>query len=246
MFGMLTGTIVNVIAVLVGSSIGLLISWIGQRFSSGLSAKNIILGERLQAIITQGLALCTLYIGISGALDGHNPLITILSMAIGAVIGEIFNLDTAIQKLGDWVQKKTQKIITGASSSVSEAFVTASLLFCVGAMTIVGAMDSGLSGDHNTLFAKSMLDGIFSIVLCASMGIGVMASAAFVLVYQGALTLLASYVAPYLSTIVIDEISCVGSLLIIALSTNLLKITQIKVINLVPAMFVPIILCRFM
>ena len=246
MFGIMTGTIVNTIAVIVGSSVGLLISWLSNRVSSGPSAKNIILGERIQAIITQGLALCTLYIGISGALDGHNPLITILSMAIGAILGELANLDTGLQKLGNWIQKKTEKIAVGASSSVSEAFVTASLLFCVGAMTIVGAMNSGLSGDHNTLFAKSMLDGIFSIVLCASMGIGVMASAAFVLVYQGALTLLASYVAPYLSTIVIDEISCVGSLLIIALSTNLLKITQIKVINLVPAMFVPILLCQFM
>lgn len=246
MFGMLTGTIVNVIAVLAGSSVGMLISWIGRRFSNGLSAKDILLGERLQAIITQGLALCTLYIGISGALDGHNPLITILSMAAGAVIGEILNLDAAIQKLGNWIQKKTQKIAIGAPSSVSEAFVTASLIFCVGAMTIVGAMDSGLSGDHNTLYAKSMLDGIFSIVLCASMGIGVAASALFVFVYQGALTLLASYVAPYLSPVVIDEISCTGSLLIIALSFNLLKITQIKVINLVPAMFVPILLCQFM
>ena len=246
MFGIMTGTIVNTIAVIVGSSAGLLLSWLSGRVSSGPSAKNIILGERIQAIITQGLALCTLYIGISGALDGHNPLITILSMAIGAVLGELVNLDTGLQKLGNWIQKKTEKIAVGSTSSVSEAFVTASLLFCVGAMTIVGAMDSGLSGDHNTLYAKSMLDGIFSIVLCASMGIGVMASAAFVLVYQGALTLLASYVAPYLSAIVIDEISCVGSLLIIALSTNLLKITQIKVINLVPAMFVPILLCQFM
>ena len=124
--------------------------------------------------------------------------------------------------------------------------MTASLLFCVGAMAIVGALQGGLTGDHSTLFAKSLLDGISSVVFAASLGIGVVFSAAAIFLYQGLIAVSASFLSPFLGESVIAEMTCVGSLLIIALSTNILNITKIKVMNLVPAIFIPIILCRLM
>ena len=134
----------------------------------------------------------------------------------------------------------------GKSVSIAEGFVTASLLFCVGAMTIVGSPQSGLQGNHEMLFNKSMLDFVAAIIFSSSLGIGVLLSAAFVFTYQGAITLLAQWVAPFLSDVVIAEMTCVGSVIIIGLALNMLGITKLKVMNYVPAIFVPIILCRFM
>jgi len=243
---MLTGSIVNALAVLAGSAVGLLLAWLGKHFSSRFSASNSDLGERLQTIIMQGLALCTMYIGISGALKGQNTLVAIISIALGALIGEVLDLDKGVHKLGDWVQSKMAKLMHGNSSSVSEGFVTASLLFCVGAMAIVGSLDSGLTGNHNTLYAKSLLDGISSIVFSASLGFGVAFSAVAVFIYQGSITLMASFLQPLLNDYVIGEMGCVGSLLIMMISLNMLKLTKIKVMNLVPAIFLPILLCTFM
>lgn len=243
---MLTGSIVNALAVLAGSAAGMLLAWLGRRFSTHLHTANSDLGSRLQTIIMQGLALCTMYIGISGTLKGQNTLVTIISIAVGALIGELLDLDKGIHKLGDWIQSKMTKLTHGNSSSVSEGFVTASLLFCVGAMAIVGSLDSGLTGNHDTLYAKSLLDGISSIVFGASMGFGVSLSAIAVLLYQGSITLLASFLQPLLNDYVIGEMGCVGSLLIMMISLNMLKLTNIKVMNLVPAIFLPILLCTFM
>lgn len=243
---MLTGTIVNALAILAGSAAGLLLTWLGRHFSGKLSSgSSSDLGARLQTIIMQGLALCTMYIGISGALKGQNTLVAIISMALGAVIGELLDLDKAIHKLGDWIQSKLSGVTHG-NSSVSEGFVTASLLFCVGAMAIVGSLDSGLTGNHDTLYAKSLLDGISSIVFSASLGFGVALSAAAVFLYQGTITLLAAFLQPLLNDYVIAEMGCVGSLLIMMIALNMLKLTNIKVMNLVPAIFLPILLCTFM
>ena len=129
---------------------------------------------------------------------------------------------------------------------MSEGFVTASLLFCVGAMAIVGSLQDGLTGDHTTLFAKSLLDGISAVVFASSLGIGVAFSAAAVFLYQGAIALMASFISPFLGEAVIAEMTCVGSLLIIALALNMLGITKIKVMNLVPACILPIFLCMVM
>ena len=193
----------------------------------------------------QGVALCVLYIGISGSLKGSNTLVAIVSMVLGAMIGEILDLDRRMKQLGDWVQSKTQKLAGG--TSVSEGFVTASLLFCVGAMAIVGSLENGLTGNYDTLKAKSLLDGISSIVFASSLGIGVAFSGVAVLIYQGLISLSASFIAPYLGgDAVIAEMTCVGSLLMAALSLNMLGITKIKVMNLVPACLLPIFLCRFM
>ena len=244
---MLTGTIVNALAILAGSVAGILLSRLAGRFSSVLPASAIKLGERLQTIIMQGVALCVLYLGISGSLEGQNTLITILSMVLGAILGEALDLDRRMQSLGNWVQRRTERLLPAHGKvSVSEGFVTASLLFCVGAMAIVGALQDGLTGDHSTLFAKALLDGISAIIFGASLGIGVSFSAVAVFLYQGIIALLASFLSPFLGDAVIAEMTCVGSLLILVLGTNLLNVTKIKVMNLVPAVFFPILLCRIM
>lgn len=239
---MLIGTIVNTLAVLAGSTVGLLLARIaGGRGGAGGSG----LGKRLQDTLMQGVALCVLYIGISGCLQGENTLIAILSMVSGALIGEALDLDRRMQSLGDWVQEKTSRLpLGGSASSVSEGFVTASLLFCVGAMAIVGALQDGLTGDHSTLFAKSLLDGITSIVFASSLGIGVAFSAIVIFLYQGSISALASLLSPLLGASVIAEMTCVGSLLIAALSFNMLGVTKIKVMNLTPACLMPILICK--
>ena len=243
---MLTGTIVNALAVLVGSGAGMLLTKLAGHFSARTPSGSADIGRRLQAIIMEGVALCVLYLGVSGSLKGQNSLITILAMVIGAVIGELLDLDRHMRELGDWVQKKTERLALGGGASVSEGFVTASLLFCVGAMAIVGALQDGLTGDHSTLFAKSLLDGIRYVVYSSSVWIGVDYSAVAVLLYQGVIALLASFLSPFLGDAVIAEMTCVGSLLIVALALNMLNLTKIKVMNLVPAIFLPILLCLFM
>lgn len=244
---MLTGTIVNALAILAGSAAGLFLKWLGSRFST-LFAGASNTGLRLQTIITQGAALCVMYLGISGCLEGEHSLIAILSMVLGCLVGELLDLDRRMQTLGNWVQDHTKRLAQeGGPATVAEGFLTASLLFCVGAMAIVGALNDGLTGNHDTLFAKALLDGIIAIVFASSLGIGVAFSAVAVFVYQGSISLLASFLAPLLQNdTVIGEMTCVGSLLIIALSLNMLNITKIKVMNMVPAIFFPILLCQFL
>lgn len=244
---MLTGSIVNALAILAGSGLGLLLNWLAGKFSAYLPAGSASLGQRLQTVIMQGISLCVLYLGISGCLQGKNTLIAILSMVLGAILGELLDLDRRMHTLGDWVQKKTVHLVQGEGSpSIAEGFVTASLLFCVGAMAIVGALQDGLTGDHTTLFAKALLDGISAIVFASTMGVGVVFSAVAVLIYQGSIAVLASFISPFLGEAVIAEMTCVGSLLIVALALNMLGATKIKVMNLVPACLLPIFLCLFM
>ena len=227
----MTGTFVNAIAVIIGSSIGLLLKkGIPQRFSDS---------------IMKAVALCVIYIGIDGCLQGNNTLVAIISMAVGALIGELLRLDDGLNGLGKKLESKFSKNNT-EESSVAKGFVTASLLFCVGAMAIVGSLESGINGNHEILFSKSLLDFISSVIFSASMGIGVMLSAVFVFVYQGLITLLAQFVGPYLSDSVIAEMTCTGSILIIALGLNMLGVTKLKVMNYIPAVFLPILLCLFM
>ena len=192
----------------------------------------------------KGLALCVLLIGISGALKGENTLIAILSIAIGAIIGEIIDLDRRLNNLGQLLEARFSK--GDGEQTVARAFVTSSLLFCVGAMAIVGSLQSGLTGDHEMIYTKSMLDGISSIIFASSLGYGVVFSAVAVFVYQGAIVLLAQCIAPFLSDAVIAEMTCTGSLLIIALGLNMLGLTRIKVANYLPALLLPILLCLFL
>jgi hypothetical protein len=221
----MTGVLVNTVAVLVGSLIGLL-------------CKKGIPQKIADAIMT-GIALCTLYIGISGALKGNNTIVLIISMVLGVAAGTLLDIDGALAKLGSKLEERFKKADGGVS--VAQGFVTASLLFCVGAMTVVGSINAGL-GDNEMLFTKSVLDLISAIMLSVSLGIGVLFSAAFVLVFQGLLALFAGVLAPVLSEAAIAELVCAGSVMIIALGLNMLKITKIKVADFLPALiFAPLI-----
>lgn len=227
----MTGVLVNVLTVLIGSTIGLLF--------------RKLIPQQATEFVMKGIGLCTIYIGIDGALGGTNTLITIISIAVGALIGVLADLDKHLNhfagKLEDRFKNKD-----GSGPSIAEGFVTASLVFCVGAMTIVGSLQAGLTGDNTMLYTKSTLDLISSVIFAASLGIGVMLAAAFVLVFQGGIVLVAQAAAPFLTDYVIAEMTCVGSILILALGLNILGITNLKVMNFLPAIFIPILLCTFM
>ncbi len=231
----LWGTIVNALGVIAGAIFGIII----ERFSSKKKEEGKeTLGTELSDAIMKGVALCVLLIGVTGAITTNNVMIVIVSVVIGAVIGTLCKLDKGISGLGDFIEKKTG----GRLGSITQGFVTASLLFCVGAMAIVGSLESGLVQNHNTLYAKSLLDMIAAVIFATTLGWGVVFSAGLVFVYQGTITLAANLLAPVLSDSVITEMTAVGSLLIIALSLNMLGLTKIKVMNYVPAIFIPILL----
>lgn len=218
------GVFVNTGAIVIGGLIGLLLK-------KGLSQKYI-------DAVMLGLGLCTLYIGIDGALGGNNALVPILSIAIGGLAGTALDLQSRLDRLGDSLQKRMKTSEKGEGSSFSSGFVTACLLYCVGAMAVVGPLNSGISGDNNMLYTKSVLDFISSIVLAASLGIGVAFSAAAVLIFEGAIALLSSLLAPVLTETVIAEMNCTGSILIVGLGLNLIGVTKIKVMNYILAIFI--------
>ena len=227
----MTGTIANVAAILAGGSVGLMLK-------KGLP-------QRISDELMNALALCVLYIGISGCFEGSNVLISILSMAIGTTLGSAIDLDA---KLNTFARKLQDRFASADNSNVSlaEGFVTATMLFCVGAMAIVGSIQSGLNSDHATLLSKAVIDGISSIVLASTLGVGVLLSAVPLFFYQGSITLLASLLAPVLTQgALIGEITCVGSMMIIAIALNMLKLTNIKVMNMLPSVLPPVILCMF-
>lgn len=224
------GVFVNVATVFIGSLVGLLLK-------RGIP-------DKVTGALMAGIGLCTIYIGISGALNGENTLVLILSMAIGTIIGTLLDIDGQLNRLAAYVESKFKQ--ENGQVTVAEGFVTASLLFCVGAMTIVGSLQAGLTGDCEMLFTKATLDLISSCVLAASLGIGVMLSDIFVFVFQGGLVLLERVIAPFLTDYAIHEMTCAGSVLIIALGLNLIGVTKIKVANYLPVLLIPPILCMFM
>lgn len=230
---MLVGTLVNTGTVIAGSLIGMLLG--------------NVLPERLRDTVMKGLGLCTLFIGITGMLGGSNALITIISVAVGAVIGELCDLDGRLNRFAEGLEKRFKKGRDGGAS-LAEGFVTASLVFCVGAMTIVGALNDGLTGNHEMLFTKATLDFVSSMIFASSLGIGVLMAAAAVFAIEGGIAVLASLVAPLLqqNPATIPEMTIVGSVLIVGLGLNLLGVTKLKVMNYVPAIFLPILLCFFM
>ena len=225
------GVLVNTLTVIVGSTIGLLF--------------RKLIPEQWTDFIMKGIALCNLYIGIDGALEGTNTLVTIISIAVGALIGAALDLDDKLNRFASGLENRFNKEGSGGST-IAEGFVTASLLFCIGAMTIVGSLQAGLTGDNTMLYTKATLDFISSLIFAASLGIGVLFAAAFVLVFQGAIVLVAQAVSPFLTDYVVSEMTCAGSILIIALGLNILGVTNLKVMNFLPAIFLPIVLCLFM
>lgn len=225
------GTIVNAAAIVVGGLIGLLLK-------KGIP-------ERVSAGIMQGLALVVIYIGVSGMLKGSNVLIATISIVVGGAIGMILDFDGHFNRFVGRLEQKFTKSEAG-SSRVGEAFITTTLLYCVGAMAVVGSLNSGLTGNHEVLFTKSILDGVSAIVFASTLGAGVLLSAIPLLLYQGAITLAAQFLAPVLSDAAVAEMTCVGSLLILAIGLNLLKHTKIKVMDFILAIFIPIGLVLFM
>ncbi len=222
------GTIVNVIAVVIGSIAGLLLK-------GGIR-------EKYRNIITCALAIAVVYVGASGAIscllqEDAEALLFVISLVIGSVVGEWIDIELRLKHLGDWIESK----MNGAQSNVSQGFVTASLIFCVGTMAILGSIDSGIQGDHTTLYVKSILDGTMSVVLASTMGIGVLFSAVSVFVYQGSITLFAQVLQPFITADMLREIGIVGGILISCIGINMLQIKEIKVGNMLPAILVPVI-----
>ena len=227
----LTGALVNFATVVAGTLVGL----VAGRF----------LNERIRTATMNAVALIVIGIAVPGLMSSTKPLVPILSLVIGTVIGEALDIDRAVNRLGDKLQEKFK-----GRSRITEGFVTGTLVFAVGAMTVMGSLDSGLKNDHTVLIAKSVIDGISSIVFASTMGIGVAFAGVSVFVIEGGIAMLAYLAASFASTllteVVISEITFVGSLLILGIGTNLLGITKFKLLNMMPAIFLPLLLCQFM
>ena len=217
------GVWVNFATVIVGGLLGTLLR-------GGLK-------EKYAKTINAGLALCVLLIGMSGALKTGNVMMVIISIVVGSALGELMRIEDGLDKLGDWAQKRFSK----GDSGFAAGFVNATLLFSVGSMAIVGSLEAGLRNDPTTLLAKAALDGVSAVIFASSFGIGVVFATIPMTVYQGGIALLSGVLAPYLTETLIAEMSAVGSLLIVALSFNMMELTKerIRVGNMLPAILVP-------
>ena len=217
---------VNMATVLLGSTIGILF----RKF----------IKEKFVSAVISALALVTVLIGITSAIDTENILCVIICMAVGTLIGEIIRIDDGIEGAGDFIKAKLLK--GKGAGRFTEGFVTACVVFCVGSMTIMGSFEAGINGDNSIIYAKSALDFVTSMMFAAAMGLGVPFSALFILVFQGGLTLLAGVISPYLSSAVVCEMSAVGGVILIGMGINMLELSprRIKVANMLPAIFLPI------
>lgn len=220
------GVLVNVITVIIGSCVGLL-------FKKGIP-------EKVSQAAMTGLGACTLYIGISGSLCGENVLLLIASVVLGGISGTLLDIDGVINRFAAGVENRFKK--QGQKTSLAEGLVSATLLFCVGSMTVTGSIQAGLTGDNSVLITKATLDLVSSMMLASSLGIGVLLSAGSVFVIQGGLVLVAGMIAPFLNTGAVNEMTCAGSLLIVMIGTNLMGMTRIKVADYLPAIVIAPIL----
>lgn len=225
----LWGTIINAIAIIAGGLLGSLIP----RISEGM-----------RHTVMQGLGLVIAVLGISMALKSTNLLIVIISLVLGGILGELFRIESRLQQLGLWLERVIQRggKTESTKSSIAEGFVTATLVYCIGAMAILGAIDSGLRNNHDILYTKSMLDGISAIIFASTLGIGVVFSSIPVFVYQGIIALSASFIYLFVSNTelnaIITEVTAVGGVLIIGLGINILGIIKINVANLLPSIII--------
>jgi uncharacterized membrane protein YqgA involved in biofilm formation len=216
------GTFVNTLAIVAGSLVGLALR-------GGIPL-------HYQQTVIQAIGLSVVLIGINSALKTGDVLVLIFSLAIGSLLGEWLGIETRLNQLGKWLENKCAQ----SKGGIAKGFVTASLIYCVGSMAVVGSMESGLTGNHQTLYAKSVLDGISAIIFSSTLGAGVLFSAISVGVYQGILTLSAVLIKPFLVPLVVDQMSSVGGILIIAIGLNLLEIKKMNVGNMLPAIFMPL------
>ena len=218
------GTLINFALILAGSALGILLG-------KGLP-------ERMNRTVMCGLGLAVVLIGLSGALKSADTLCVIVCMAAGSLLGSALDIERQLDRLGKFAERKLGRL--AGESNISKGFVTASLVFCVGAMAIVGSIDSGIRGDHSTLIAKAVIDGIASVFFASTLGVGVALSAVSVLIYEGAITLLSSLLAPVLTETVILEMGGVGGLLVAAIGFNMFyEDHHIPVGNMLPAIFLP-------
>ncbi len=222
------GVLVNTVTVLIGGLIGCLLK-------KGLP-------EKLTTTVMWGVGLCVTCIGIDGMLEGNNAIIMVVSLALGGLLGALIGIDRGLNRLGDWVSSKMQR--GDSLSNVGQGFVSGSLLFCVGAMTVVGSLEAGISADYETLYTKALIDMISALVLATTLGGGVMLSAVSIFIVQGGIVLLAGWIQPLLTTAAIAEMSAAGSVLIMSIGLNMLGITKIKVADLLPAVIIAPIVCR--
>lgn len=230
------GTLVNVATILIGGVAGLIL----KKF----------LSKRITDTVMQGVGLAVIIIGISGALsaaftvvDGNissdHILFMIISLAVGALIGELIKIENMLDTFAKFCERKFTK--PGEASTFTQGFVTSTLVFCIGSMAIVGSLEEGINGNSDILFAKSALDGITAMIFASTLGIGVIFSAVIVGLYQGAISLMAIVIAPYINDVVVTQMSLIGSVLIMSIGLNMLQIAKIKVGNLLPSVFIPII-----
>lgn len=223
---MLIGTIVNVFAVIFGSLIGLFFTRIS---------------DSMKDTVMKGIGLTVIILGLQMGMQSNNFLLVIISIAVGAVLGEIGKLDDQLTKAGNWLENRFAR-----KTNISQGFITATLIFCVGAMAVVGALDSGLRGDHSILYTKSLLDGFTAIILTSTLGSGVLFSSIPIFLYQGTIALFASQINRIIPADLLDlfiqEITATGGVMILAIGLNLTGITHIKVANLLPALLVVLLL----
>jgi uncharacterized membrane protein YqgA involved in biofilm formation len=221
------GTFINAGAIIVGSFIGLLLH-------KGIP-------DKIKTIVFQALGLSTILIGVQMALKVQDILVVIFSLLLGAIIGEIINLENNVEKFGNWLKKS----VKSDNHLFTDGFCGSSVLFCIGALAILGPLNEGLKGDRTILLTKSLLDGFSAIAFASTYGIGVMFSVIPLLIYQGGITVFSSYLQSIMTPLVISQLTAVGGLLIIGIGFNLLEIKKIKVTNMLPALLLVIILSLF-
>ncbi len=224
---MFLGSIVNALAVVIGGTFGLLF--------------RKTLPEKIKTIIFDGLGLCTIAISIGMILKVGNILVVIFSVLLGGLTGEILKIQEFFDNLGD----RLKKLVRSKNDSFTEGFVSAFLIFCVGAMTIMGCFDEGIRNDHTLLFTKSILDGFCSIALASTLGSGVVFSAIPLFIFQAALTFFSRWVEPFFSNYMINQIIGTGGILVLGIGINLLNLKRIKISNLLPALIYVLILSFF-
>jgi len=221
------GTIINSIAVLIGSLIGLTLK---SKFT-----------ENMRKILMDALGLVCIYLGLQMALKGEKFLHLVFSLVIGGIIGELLNIDGIFKDISNKVEERFSR---GEKGTFAKGFLTASLLYCIGPMTIMGSIQDGLGQTPTILLTKSLLDGTASIALSSALGIGVAFSSLSVLIVQGTITLLANLVSPILTEIVVREMTAVGGILVLGIAFNLLELKNIKVANLLPALLLIILFVK--
>ena len=223
------GVAVNSLAVVAGSLLGLL-------FKKGIS-------EKISSAVMVAVGLCTMFIGISGMLVDVNALIPVVAMVLGAVIGTLIDIDKCLTKVGD---KLSSKLSKKGNGNFTQGFVSASLLFCVGAMAVTGSIEAGINGDNTVLFNKSILDFTAAIMFASTFGIGVIFSIIPLTLYQGGIALCAGFLEPVLSEGAVNALSCVGSVIIMGLGLNIAGVSKFKIANFLPAiLFAPFVYYLF-